>query len=103
MGDINSAISDFDRAIELDSENAFAYYKRAGVYLKKDDCDQAIADFDSAIEIDPEYALAYLFRGICLGEIGWKELAIADLEKAIELGLKSEQQELAESILADNQ
>ena len=98
-GDIENAISEFNIAIEIYPQDAWAYNYRGQAYFTKGEYDQALADFDRAIEMWPEFPEALLARGICLSETGEKKRAIADLEKAIELELPLEQQEEAEKLL----
>ena len=63
LGNLRQAIEDYDRAIEINPENAGAYYNRGVAYGKLGDHRQAIEDYDRAIEINPEYAEAYNNRG----------------------------------------
>ena len=101
----NKAIKDFDKAIELDSDFAMAYYERGDMYRSRVEYDRAIRDFDKAIELIPNYVMAYAQRGIAysnLAESTWskssrddeqaeltrvttKNKAIQDYGKAIEL------------------
>src|ERR1700756_3215124 len=55
----NQAISDYNKAIEIDPKYAGAYNNRGYTYYSKDLYDQAISDYNKAIEIDPRYAGAY--------------------------------------------
>src|SRR5262249_16056146 len=57
--DLDGAIAEFRKAIELDPTLAPAY-SGLGVALRdKKDLDGAIAQFRKAIEVDPKYAPAY--------------------------------------------
>ncbi|MGB6873762.1 MAG: tetratricopeptide repeat protein [Dehalococcoidia bacterium] len=76
---------EFNKAIELNPDNADAYYKRGDAYSEIGDYDKAIADYNEAIELNPSDALAYFNRGYAYGEIGDYEKAIVDYSKAIEL------------------
>src|ERR1043166_1930531 len=51
-GDLDGAIADYDRAIELDPKYASAYYNRGDAKDDKGDLDGAIADFKRATELD---------------------------------------------------
>ena len=62
-GDLEGAIADFTKAIELNPEFAAAYNNRGGAKREKNDLDAAIADFTKAIELKPAYAVAYNHRG----------------------------------------
>ena len=63
-GDYDRAIKDYDRAIQLDPKNVFAYRNRGIAYENKGDHDRAIQDYDRAIQLDPKDAVAYALRGI---------------------------------------
>ncbi|MGD8382892.1 MAG: tetratricopeptide repeat protein, partial [Syntrophobacterales bacterium] len=88
-GQYDKAISDYNKAIELNQRHAEAYNARGGAYLAKGQYDKAISDFSMAIELNRRYAEAYSNRGgaYALGK-GQYDLAIADCTKAIELNPK---------------
>ncbi len=79
------AISDFDKAIEIDPKYAEAYNNRGNAYRGKGEYDRAISDFNKAIEINPGYAGAYLNRGVAYFAKGEYDRAISDYNKAIEI------------------
>ncbi len=62
-GQYDRAISDFNKAIEINPRYADAYYNRGVAYGEKGEYDKAIADYTKAIEIIPKYAWAYNNRG----------------------------------------
>jgi len=78
-------MADYDKLIELDPDNANAYYERGDFYYEMDEYNKAIADYSKAIELDPGHVLAYFNRAYAYGEIGEYNKAIADYSKAIEL------------------
>ena len=84
-GDLDRAIADFTKALELDPNHAPAYYYRGLAYDKKGDLDRAIADFTKALELDPNHAPAYYYRGLAYDKKGDLDRAIADFTKALEL------------------
>ncbi|MFT7587359.1 MAG: tetratricopeptide (TPR) repeat protein, partial [Cellvibrionaceae bacterium] len=63
LKDYERAIADYDRAIELNPEDATAYNNRGNSYSNQGDEERAIADYDRAIELNPEEATAYNNRG----------------------------------------
>ena len=85
IGNHEQAISDFDRAIQINPDYANAYHDRGVVYGKLGDRGQAISDFDRAVEINPKYAAAYNNRGAVYDILGKKRQAIQDFNKAIEM------------------
>ncbi len=62
-GDLDGAIADYNRAIELNPKDARAYNNRGIAKRAKGDLDGAIADYNRAIELDPKLAIAYNNRG----------------------------------------
>ena len=85
LDDYHGAIADYDRAIELDPENAEGYYNRGIAKSGLDDYHGAIADYDRAIELNPNYAEAYFLRGFAKHKLGDYRGAKADYDRAIEL------------------
>jgi len=85
-GELDQAIDDFTKAIELDPKLAFAYNNRGNVYRKKGNYDQAISDYTKAIEIAPAETQIYINRAYAYYEDkGAFDLALTDFDKAIEL------------------
>lgn len=86
-GNYVAAIKDFDKAIEMDPEEPWYYYRRGWVkdeFLK--DPDGGLADYTSAIEIDRNYAYTYLHRGRLYAKHYKDTLsANADFRKVVEL------------------
>jgi tetratricopeptide (TPR) repeat protein len=60
MGDIDQAMANFEKAIELDPEFTLAHYNRGLAYGKIGNLDQAIIEFDRAIEQDPNDVVSRL-------------------------------------------
>jgi tetratricopeptide (TPR) repeat protein len=81
----DTAIAEFDGALNLDPDLAAAYFHRGNAYGSKGDIDQAIADYTRAISIDPNYAAAYLSRGLAYSEKGDYDQALADSSQAISI------------------
>ncbi|MFB3883825.1 MAG: tetratricopeptide repeat protein [Thermodesulfobacteriota bacterium] len=81
------AISDFNKALEIEPNSRAVYNNRGVAYRSKDRYEEAISDFNKAIEISPTYALAY-------NNLAWlfataKTPHFRDGKKAIELALKA--------------
>lgn len=62
-GDMDGAIADHTKAIELKPDYSMAYIYRAAAKQAKGDLDGAIADCSKAIEFEPHSAGAYNNRG----------------------------------------
>jgi tetratricopeptide (TPR) repeat protein len=85
---LDSAIADFTKAIEINPKDVVAYGNRGLAWHKKGDYDKAIADFTKVTEIDPKYAPTYYNRGLTWEKKGDYDKAIADYSKAIEIDPK---------------
>jgi tetratricopeptide (TPR) repeat protein len=84
-GDLDGAIADYNKAIELKPDLAVAYYNRGTAKRAKGDLDGAIADYNKGIELKPDLAVAYYIRGAAKEIKGDIDGAIADCNKAIQL------------------
>ena len=83
-----AAIDDYNKAIELDSNYAYAYFSRGLAKRKLGDNKGAIADYTKAIELNPNRRIAtnyYNNRGIAKVIIDDYKESIADFNDAIEL------------------
>ena len=58
-GQYYKAISDYNKAIEINPRDAKAYNNRGNAYQRKGQYDQAISDYNKALEINPRFAMAY--------------------------------------------
>jgi tetratricopeptide (TPR) repeat protein len=84
-GQNHKAISDYDKAIEINPRYAEAHNNRGVAYHNKGQYDKAISDYNQAIEINPRYAGAYRNLGIAYRTKGQYNDAISDYDKAIEI------------------
>lgn len=88
-GDLESAIADFDRAVQLDPSDCESFITRGLAKRVKGDLTGAILDLDSAIGLDPKNAAVYHLRGSAKKEKGHLDDAIADCNQAIALDPQS--------------
>lgn len=101
LGEIQLAIDDFDRAIEIGVDPglvedfnlgidnfAAAYAARGAAYATLENYDQAIADYNKAIELDPDdsFGVSYAGRGDIYYTLENYDRAIADYTTAIDKG-----------------
>src|SRR5947209_1204907 len=63
-GDLDGAIADYTKAIEINPRYAGAYINRGVARKMKGDFDGAIADYDRAISLNPRLKEAYNNRGL---------------------------------------
>src|SRR5436190_5363014 len=87
-GDLDGAIADFDRAIQLDPKDAAIYNNRGLAKQAKGDFNAAIADFNRAIELNPKDAVAYSNRGNTKRDKGDLDGAILDYNHSIRVNPK---------------
>jgi regulator of sirC expression with transglutaminase-like and TPR domain len=92
LGELDSAIADFDQALRLDAgnakeTNAAALNNRGAIYRNKSDESKALADLERALRLAPKYAEALFNRGTVHLEKERYERAIADYTAAMRLGL----------------
>jgi len=86
----DQALSDLNKAIELDPQYSNAYFTQGDVYAKKQIYDSAILNYTKAIEFTPDYADAYYFRAKAYLLIKDYDKAWDDLHKAKELKFEIE-------------
>ena len=85
LRDFAGAIPDYDKAIKLKPDYAFAFNNRGVAKDDLGDLAGAMQDYDKAIELKPDYALAFYNRGIAKKNLGNLAGAMRDYDKAIEL------------------
>jgi len=84
-----NAIDYFDKAIELNLEDAYVWNSKGAVLNDHlDKHEDALKCFNKAIELDPQFAGAWYNRGVALDDLGSHEDAIESYKMAI--GLSSE-------------
>jgi len=88
QGEYKKAVSDYNKAIEIDPGFVVAYLNRGFTHSKMGEYEQAISDYTKAIELNPRYAIAYRNRGFVYRKIGENDKAIADYTRAIEIDPK---------------
>ena len=86
-GELDKAIANYGKAIELDPEYAEAYSNRGNAYCEKDEMDKAIADYTKAIDLKPKVVESYYTRGEAWLRIRRWEEAQRDLTAAILQGV----------------
>ena len=98
QGDYVRAISNYDKAIEIELRDVVdgvkisfpmadkkIYCNRGLAWYKKGSYDKAIFDFNKVIDLDSNNAEAYFWRGSARVLLGDYDRAIADHSKAIEI------------------
>src|SRR5262249_6413416 len=101
MKELERALADYGRAIELNPKFADAFYFRGQVYRASKDLDRALSDFNQAIALNPRFANYFVHRGEAVRPKGEPDRALADLDKALALAPDNKQaQELKRAMLA---
>jgi tetratricopeptide (TPR) repeat protein len=84
-GELDSAIADNTKVIEIDPMYAAAYTNRGVAYGRKTQYERAIRDYDKAIKINPRYAWAYNARAWTYFKTGKAVEGLRDAERAVQL------------------
>lgn len=84
-GKYDEALSLYDQALELDSNNYLAYKHRGTVNIRMKNYDQAEREFAKAIDLAPNHASTYYNRGLMYYEMGEYDKSVSDYSRAIEL------------------
>ncbi len=92
LNQLNKALSYYNIAISLNSENPVYYLRRAIVFGKIQNYAACLQDLDFCIAIDANYAEAYYWKGVV--KVNLKQNPCSDLRKAVELGFTAAQPSL---------
>ncbi len=84
-GDFDRAIHDYNQAIQLKPDYAYAFNDRGLAYAGKGDYGRAIEDYNQAIQLKPDYALAFNNRGLAYFAGRSDDRAIQNFDQAIQL------------------
>jgi tetratricopeptide (TPR) repeat protein len=94
IGEIDLALSDFDKAIELARSDALPAKHRGMLLQKMGELSRALADFDLAVSIAPDDAYTLRTRGHARHQAGEFLGAVQDFSRAIALQPEFAQQYL---------
>lgn len=85
-GDLNRALLECNKALELDPADGAALTSRGNLWHLQHDLERAAADFDRALFYSPRLGLAYRGRAQLRLAQGRSEEALADLQQALAFG-----------------
>ena len=88
-GDLDRAIADLDKALQLNAKSHRALTERASIYHAKGDLDRAIADYNRVLRLDKNLAAAYGGRARAYLGKGELDKALADFGEAARLDPQS--------------
>jgi tetratricopeptide (TPR) repeat protein len=84
-GDLDRAMADYDRALDIDASSAVLFYRRCVLHLFWSDYGHAIDACTKSLALDPDFAVAFNGRGNAYAAKGDTDRAIADLDQALKL------------------
>jgi tetratricopeptide (TPR) repeat protein len=85
LGNLQTAINDFNRVLELNPNDVIAFNNRGFAAYQFKWYDLALKDYNRAIELDPTYARAYNNRGMVYSALGNYSEALTEYRRAIDL------------------
>jgi tetratricopeptide (TPR) repeat protein len=84
-GNPQQALSDYNKALELNPKYTRAWYNRGNWYYDIQDYQKAISDFTEAVKLGYNSPSLFVNRGLSYAAINQHELAIADYSKSLSI------------------
>ena len=85
QGDLDRAVADYTKAMELEPRYGHVYANRCSAYAEKELWDRALEDCQTAVRLDPSLTEAFNTLGAIYTNRGLLKEALVPLDKAIEL------------------
>jgi tetratricopeptide (TPR) repeat protein len=85
VGNVEASVKAFDKSIEIDKDNPYAYTGRGYAYETMGAFKKAVDDYNRAVELAPKDPANYNNRGNVLDSLGDHNRAIDDYDHALEL------------------
>ena len=85
LGQINMAITDAQKAIEINSYNHQAYVELAFAYYAQGQLKSALTAAEKGVALYPKYDRTHYILGLCYMDSGMKEDAIKEFETFLNL------------------
>jgi serine protease Do len=82
---LDTAIANYDRAIQNNSNFSLAYFSRGLAYYRQGDKQKALEDYNQAIRINPADPWSYVNRGLVKEDLGDVKGALADYDRAVQI------------------
>jgi len=86
LGNLSSAMTDFDKAVQLDSTNSLAYFNRGNIRFQQEEYPPALNDFTKAVQLDSRFGKAFNALGVTQMMMNQKEVGCLSLKQAQRLG-----------------
>jgi tetratricopeptide (TPR) repeat protein len=83
IGELDKAIDDFNRVLEIDTANERAFYYRGIAHFRKGKFNEAINDLTSSITLNHDRGAAFFARGLAYAELDRTDESLRDLKTAI--------------------
>lgn len=84
QGDTIQALTDLDKAIEIDPYTSQSFSARGLLYFQQKQYNKALADLDEAVRLDPYFTGNYINRGLVKYHLNDLRGAMADYDRVIE-------------------
>lgn len=84
-GDLDGALIELQKAIDLKPQEPSTYYERGMIYVKQEKLDAAAGQFSKALEFAPKDAASLFQRAAVLERLGQSNDALADYQRAAEI------------------
>jgi tetratricopeptide (TPR) repeat protein len=81
----DKAIEDYNRAIQINSGDAYAYSNRGNTYYYLQQYDEALADHNRALQLNPNFSNAYLNRGNVYRDLNRNVEALEDYNRTLKI------------------
>ena len=88
MGNIKSAITNYEKALKLKPEYPEVYNNQATIMKDLGNFKSALESYKKAVALNPSYAEAYANMGVCYQDKGIKDEALKSYNKALKINPK---------------
>lgn len=85
-GQLEAAIADYNRALELNPNLAAAYNNRANCYANQGKLVDALVDYDRALDLNPFHLRALINQGVTFRHLGMYQEALDNFDIALAQG-----------------
>jgi len=86
LGNLTSALSDFEQAATRNPKNALAFYNRGNIRFQQEEYTAALSDFTQAVQLDSQFGKAFYGLGITQIMTEAREAGCISLKQAQKLG-----------------
>ncbi len=85
-GQLEEAIADYNRALEINPNLAAAYNNRANCYVNQGELVDALVDYDRALDLNPFHLRALINQGVTFRHLGMYREALDNFDIALAQG-----------------